>query len=242
MILRKLTLENLFRWFKIPKQGDNYTPAVGKVCFGDLRRLTPISDDSGFSLGGATDRYYIEKFLKKNASDIQGHTLEVKDDEYTKRFGGERVKQRTILDIDPLNHMATVIADLEKGDNIPSNTYDCIILTQVIQMIYDFKAAIRTVHRILKPGGVLLITVPGITQIDSESLDTWCWSFTQVSLKRVLAEVFPSETMVVERHGNVLIATGLLYGLCVNEFKTVEYEYNDPQYPVIITAKAVKQV
>ena len=36
------------------------------------------------------DRHYIERFLAQHAVDVQGRVLEVGDDAYTRRFGGER--------------------------------------------------------------------------------------------------------------------------------------------------------
>ena len=224
------------------KQESTYVPAVGEICFGDMRRLKPFADDYGFKRGGPVDRYYINKFLEKNTFDIRDHVLEIKDDGYTKRFGGDRVKHRDILDIDPNNRLATVIADLTKADNVPSNTYDCVILTQVLQFIYDLKAAIRTAHRILKPRGVLLITAPGITRINyKKSGRAWYWSFTEASMQKLLEEVFLRDHIKTEIHGNVLVAASFLYGVGVSELKNEEYDYADPDYQIIITAKAVKE-
>ena len=45
------------------------------------------------------------------------------------------------------------------------DAFDCIIFTQTLHFIYDVRLAIQTLHRILKPGGVLLATFPGISQI-----------------------------------------------------------------------------
>ncbi|MEJ7654283.1 MAG: methyltransferase domain-containing protein [Chloroflexia bacterium] len=45
---------------------------------------------------------------------------------------------------------ATFVADLADADHIPSDAFDCIILTQTLHLIYD-AAAIATFRRILKP-------------------------------------------------------------------------------------------
>jgi SAM-dependent methyltransferase len=241
-IFLKLLLRSdsiLRKWIHQLRKGGAEIP-VGEVCFGDLRRLHPFTNDFGFSRGGAVDRYYIEEFLQKNASVIRGHSLELKDDRYTRKFGGDRVTKREILDIDAGNSRATIISDLTKDEVMPSDSFDCVVLTQVLQYIYDFRAALKTIHRILKPGGVLLVTVPGISQIDWEYAgETWHWFFTQTSLQRTLADIFGKDIQV-EHHGNVLVATGFLYGLSRNEIKKEEYDFNDPHYQVIITGKAVK--
>lgn len=217
-------------------------PPVGRVQFGDLRRVTPISREFGYDRGLPIDRHYIENFLAEHAPDIRGRVLEIGDDSYTKRFGGERVTVRDVLHVVAGNPGATIVADLTDADHIPSNTFDCIILTQTLHLIYDVRAAIRTLHRILKPGGVLLATVPGITQTSvDEWEESWYWSFTHRSIRRLFAEWFPAENLSVEARGNVLAAIAFLHGLSTEELLPSELDYHDPQYQFLITVRAVKE-
>src|SRR3954469_9296795 len=132
---------------------------------GDLRRLTPI--DSGFGLGRGkpVDRHYIEDFLPRHAGDIRGRVLEVGENAYTVEYGGRRVTQSDILHADDSNPRATLIDDLADGGALPGEAFDCFICTQTLTYIYDVQQAVRTIRRILKPGGVLLATVPGISQM-----------------------------------------------------------------------------
>jgi hypothetical protein len=86
-------------------------------------------------------------------------------------------------------------------------------LLRLCTLFYDFKAANNTCHRILKKGGVLLLTSPGITPLDQgEWKDTWCWSFTLKSLRRLIEESFPSSNVSVETFGNAYVAAAFLYG------------------------------
>ena len=236
MIFRILTTRDFLR-----KQEPDYVPAAGEIDFGHMRRLKPISSDFGFSRGGPIDRYYIEQFLKKNAGDIKGHALEVKDDSYLNRFGGSQVIKKDILDIDSGNRLATVIADLSQAQNIPDNSYDCIILTQVLQYIYDVRSTIKHLHRILKPGGILLLTVPGVSHfVYKVYSNIWCWCFSKYSVHKLLKEAFIENNIKIETYGNVLVASSFLYGIGANELKKEEYDYTDPDYQVIIAARAVK--
>src|SRR5262249_47385240 len=130
-----------------------------------FHRLTPASTDFGYDRGTPIDRYYIERALLECAPDIQGRVLEIKDDTYTRRFGGTRVTQSDVLDVIADNPCATIIADLRAAPQIPSDTFDCVIVTQTLQLIDELQCAIRTLHRVLKPGGILLATVPGISQV-----------------------------------------------------------------------------
>lgn len=216
-------------------------PAVGKVKFGDFERHTPFSTQFGYDRGGPVDRYYIENFLGQAAPLVKGRVLEIGDNAYTLHYGGDQVTQSDILHVDDSNPQATLVGDISNAPHIPDNTFDCIILTQTLHLIYHFKEALHTCFRILKPGGTLLLTVPGITPIDhGEWKETWYWSFTDKSMKRLLEETFPGGDLEVYPFGNVFAATAFLYGLGLPEVPGDHLDYNDFQYQVIITVKATK--
>jgi SAM-dependent methyltransferase len=213
----------------------------GRVSFGSLRRTTPISRQFGFDRGQPIDRYYIEKFLAYHANDIRGRVLEIGDASYTRRFGGNRVTLGDVLHVTQGNPQATIVADLTRADHIPSDAFDCIVLTQTLHHIYDVRSAIRTIQRILKPGGVLLATFPGISQIATDEWgSSWYWAFTSQSARRLSEEVFPAENVKVEAHGNVLTAISFLHGLAVEELHQEELDSREPGYEVLITLRAVK--
>ena len=212
-----------------------------QIDMGQLRRVTPVSRQWGSDRGLPIDRFYIESFLKENARDIQGHVLEIRDDTYVRRFGGDRVSRIDVLHAVGGNPHATIVADLTRGDEIPSDTFDCLVVTQTLHFIYDLRAAVRTLHRILKPGGVLLATVPGITHIDRGEMQRWgdCWRFTTMSVQRLLAEEFHGDVSV-RSYGNVLAAIAFLHGLATQEFREDELNHADADYQMLIAARAVK--
>jgi len=213
----------------------------GGVRFGNLRRLAPISRHFGLERGTPVDRYFIERFLARHAGDVQGRVLEVGDDSYTRRFGGDRVTVRDVLHIHEGHPGATIVDDLASGLLIPSDAFDCIILTQTLQLIFDVHAAVGTLYRSLKPGGVLLATVPGISQLDAgEWRDTWFWSFTPAAVRRLFAERFPAAELDVTSCGNVLAACAFLHGLAREELSPKELDSGDPLYPVIVSLRARK--
>lgn len=215
-------------------------PPVGRVDLGDLRRTEPISREWGFDRGRPIDRYYIEAFLARRAEDIHGRVLEIGDDTYTRRFGGHRVALADVLN--SREHPgATIVADLASADHVPNDAFDCVVVTQTLQLIFDVGAAIRTVHRILKPGGVVLATVPGITHIgDSAWGSQWQWSFTTHSVATLFEEAFGTGNVEVGAHGNVLAAIAFLEGLAAEELRPTELDVTDPAYEVLITARAMK--
>jgi glycosyltransferase involved in cell wall biosynthesis len=220
---------------------DEFTPRTGNVQRGDFDRVKPFSNDFGFDRGGAIDRYYIENFIRENSSSVQGNVLEIGDNEYTLKFGQQYVKQSDILHVDQSNSKATYVGDITHVPQIPTGYFDCIIFTQTLHLIYDYRSALQTCYRILKPGGCLLLTVPGISQIDRGAWkDYWLWSFTDTAMRRLMAETFNGSQVDIRSYGNVHIATSFLYGMGLTEVEKEKLDYHDPAYQVIISVKAIK--
>lgn len=217
-------------------------PPVGWIRFGSLRRLTPISSEWGSERGLPIDRYYIEQFLANHTTDIRGHVLEVGTAEYTRAFGGDKVIKSDVLHVAEENPGVTIIGDLTQLEHIPSNEFDCIILTQTLQYIYDLYSAAKTLCRILKPDGVVLVSVPGISKISRYDMDRWgsYWSFTSLSTRRIFEAVFPPANIHTKVFGNILVSIAFLHGLAAEELSQKELEFVDPDYELLITLRAVK--
>ena len=217
-------------------------PRVGRIDWGDFDTTRPINSNWGYERGTPIDRYYINKFLQKYAGDIRGRVLEVADNEYTRTFGGVRVEISDILYPTTGNPRATVIADLTNPGEVEDELFDCIICTQTLQFIFDVRVAIESLFRFLKPGGVLLLTVPGITKISPEDRDRSgdYWRFTAESLHRLLAAEFPEPTVAVEAYGNIKSSLGLLHGISAGEIQEVELDQYDDHYQLIVSARAVR--
>jgi SAM-dependent methyltransferase len=215
-------------------------PAVGAVKLGDLNRLTPISRDWGFDRGTPVDRFYIERFMAARAGDIRGRVLEVANNHYTRRYGGERVSTSDILHPVEGNPRATVVADLAVADARLEAQFDCIICTQTLQLIYEVRSAVAQLHRWLRPGGVALVTVPGISQISREDMEQTgdYWRFTGVSVRKMFEAEFGPGGVEVEVLGNVLSSVALLHGLAAEEFDTASLLEADPQFQMLMTVRA----
>ncbi len=214
---------------------------VGKVRFGSLRRTEPVSRDFGFHRGLPIDRVYIEDFLARHASDIRGRVLEIGDDTYTRRYGGAAVTKADVLHVHEGNPIATFVGDLTDGEVLPSDAFDCVVLTQTLHLLLDVASAVRTVHRILKPGGVVLATVPGISHLSGDEWrHGWYWAITPAAAQRLFEDRFGAEQTEVRHHGNVLTTIAFLQGLSAGELRPEEFEPADPQYPMLVTVRAVR--
>jgi glycosyltransferase involved in cell wall biosynthesis/SAM-dependent methyltransferase len=239
-VLHRVLPSSLYDRLPVRCQQDGYVPPPGRVRLGHLRRTQPISRDFGYPRGTPIDRYYIERFLTTHALDVRGRVLELADASYTRRFGGERVTRSDVLDARGTPE-ATIVGDLSDPESIPPDSFDCVILTQTLQLVYDTRAALRTVHRSLRRGGILLATMPGLSQrADRNWLDSWYWGFTSCSIQRLAEEVFPSECVTVKASGNVLSTVAFLEGLVLEELTPEELEIDDPQYEMLVTLRAVK--
>jgi len=210
---------------------------------GGLRRIVPVSpSDFGGNRGQCIDRYYIENFLSQHAADVRGRVLDFADDTYARRFGGNKTTGIDVLHATEGNPHATIVADLAQGAGIPSDAYDCILCTQVLLLIYDLHAAVRTLYRILKPGGVALVTAPGIQKISRGDMNLTgdYWRFTTLSTRRLFEEAFPTDHVEVQAFGNVLAAVAFLHGFAVEDLRPQDLDSYDPAFQVSIALRAVK--
>ncbi len=211
-----------------------------RVVYSLLNFKKPISNEYGFDRGTPIDRYYIENFLESNKNLITGNCLELLNSNYTDKFGKNVIKSN-ILDINTDNKKATIYGDLRNLSNVPDSTYDCIILTQVFQFIDDVSSAIKECHRILKPGGVLLVTVPTLGRVDCMSgVQGDYWRFTTASASYLFKKYFSTDKLEINSFGNVSAAINFLAGVSLEEVNKEGLDFNDVNFPCLITIKAFK--
>lgn len=209
--------------------------------WGDLRRTYPVSRDWGNDRGVPLDRYYIDRFLAASARDIRGRVLEIQEANLTEHFGGSCVTQSEVLDVDPANPKATVVADLRGAPRLAPDAYDCIILTQTLHVIDDMRAVLKECARILRPGGVLLATLPAASRVSFDYGPVGdFWRVTEGGARALFADAWPSHQCEVRGYGNVLAAVAFLEGLAVHELAPAELDVYDPYFPLVVGVRAVK--
>jgi hypothetical protein len=206
-----------------------------------LERSQPVSRQFGFDRGQPIDRHYIEAFLDGHRDDIRGRVLEIGASTYTRLYGGRDVQSEVLHAVEG-NRDATLVGDLAGGEGIPADFADCFILTQTLPFIADCRAAVANVHRCLRPGGVVLATMPGISQISRYDMDRWgdFWRFTSRSAEMLFGQAFGAENVEVVSYGNVLAAAAFLYGMASDELPQEQLVVSDPDYQLLIAVRAVK--
>ena len=206
--------------------------------FGTLRRTTPLSDHWGRDRGTPIDRYYIERFLARHAERIRGHVVEVADRRYTDEFGRD-VESSDVLDVRADNPLATVVADLSKQEQLPEQRFDAFVLTQTLQYVFDVRAAVAGIHRVLRPGGTALVTVPAVSRVaHSAGVEGDLWRFTYGSCMKLFGEQFAD--VHVETFGNVLTCSAFLFGIAREELTHRELDTRDEAFPLIVAVRATR--
>lgn len=212
------------------------------IVFQDPRRTEPVSRIFGLDRGTPIDRYYIERFLAGQRHLVRGRVLEVGDSSYSKRFAGDQVERFEVLHAVE-SDSATIVGDLTDPATLPRDAMDCFICTQTFNFIFEVQKAVQGAHYLLKPGGALLATVAGISQISRYDMERWgdYWRFTDASLKRLFTSVFKGGVEVAS-HGNALAACSFLQGVSVEDLPDQSLlDRQDPDYQLLLTVVAKKE-
>lgn len=211
------------------------------ILFGTLRSTEPVNPAFGAGRGTPIDRYYLDRYLEHHATVITGHAMEVGGTDYLDRFGHGLAK------VDVLHFVegtpgATIIGDLAHIPQVPDGTFDCIVLTQTLHYVFDMHAAVAELHRILAPGGTLLCTVSGLSQISRYDMDRWGdrWRLTSLSAKELFATAFAGDEVEVETFGNVLAALCFIEGIPAEKLRRRELDTNDADYQILVAITARK--
>jgi SAM-dependent methyltransferase len=180
-------------------------------------------------------RYYIRQFLRCYQADCHGAFLEFGDPYFRDCFTSSQITHYDIMDVVPRSDV-TIQADIQDCPQIASHTYDVIVCTQVLEHIANpFKAA-SELHRILKPGGKLLLTVPAAYEYHADPHDYW--RYTPDSLRLLFDPLFTEVTL--HTYGNPLIVVAAYWYWMADHLPTAALELHDPRAPTILCLYAVK--
>jgi SAM-dependent methyltransferase len=227
------------------RRAEDVLERVAPASAREARRLPrlpaePFAPKYGLRLGRPVDRVYIERFLESHAADIRGEVLELLDRVYTERFGGDRVSRSDILDASPTSAEATVRGNLETGEGLPGDSYDCFICTQTLSLIFDVRAAVANAYSLLRPGGTFLVTVPGISQQADPEHEEFpdYWRFTKLCLARLLSDAFGPAHVNVEAYGTVAASAAFVYGVPADHIDRQVLDPHDPDYEMVVCGRA----
>jgi SAM-dependent methyltransferase len=211
---------------------------VRRPRWGNLRRLEPFSATFGFDRGTPVDRYYMRHFVRSHTDALRGVAGEVSEPTYLGEFGDDRLQKIEVIDLDPANPRATLIADLSQSASLPAETFDCLVVTQTLQYIPEPERALAVCVESLRPGGSLLVAVPALAPHDThEAPEADHWRFWPAGLLYLLQRVAPEASHTVAGYGNLVATIAFLQGLSAEELKPAELRHNDPRFPVVVCAR-----
>jgi glycosyltransferase involved in cell wall biosynthesis len=172
-------LASIYEGVRIARKKRQYIAQVNWL------KIAPVEDTNYKLWGISSDRYYLEKFLTQQVEDIQGRVLEINNNTYSRRFGGDAVTKSDVLKV------GEVDANSTEENCLPIDTFDCIILPQIFPWLDNARIVLQTLHKSLKPGGILLIT---FSEIDCQTNKE-----TQTeSIHKLLSEFFPSDGLSID--------------------------------------------
>jgi SAM-dependent methyltransferase len=198
----------------------------------------PDGDRYGYLRGDPIDRRYIDEFLSAQRTLIRGRCLEIGETRYLDKFGGRDVDTIDVLDVDTENDEATIIGDLQQLGHVPSESFDCIIVTQVMQYLQEPAAGVHELHRMLAPGGSALVTLPTSGPVDIKDHDRW--RFMPPGAFDLFSPVFGPDNITVNSYGNLLTGLAFWAGLAQQDLPAKAWESDHPNYPLIVTIRATR--
>ena len=209
--------------------------------FGSFRNPVPYQENFGADGGTPVDRYYMEEFLRSQAELIKGCVLEVGGRDYTERFG-TGVTESVVFSHEAAPGEAQIVGDLSDCPQVPDDSFDCIILTQTLHYFKDMTKAVGELHRILAPGGTLLCTVPGISQISRWDMERWGdrWRLTSLGLRELLESSFDPAAVTILAYGNALSAVCLIEGVPAQRLEQSELDARVADFEVLVCGVATK--
>ncbi|MGH9249520.1 MAG: methyltransferase domain-containing protein [Acidimicrobiales bacterium] len=155
------------------------------------------------------------------------------------RFGGDRVSQSTVVDVDVTNPRATLVADLQVAGSLPPDSYDCVILTQTLHLLRRPGQCIQNCFAALRSDGVLLGTTPSVSRVSPTYPDGDFWRFTPSGITELFDRYWPGAFTVVA-FGNLRTCLAFLIGEVVEELPDLVLDHDDPRFPLTVAVEATK--
>lgn len=141
----------------------------------------------------------VERYVKGRIIDLGCGTMRFKD------LLMSKADVYHTLDLWPWSEDVTYAGDVQNMSMIAGASYDSALCLEVLEHVPNPSRAIAEIHRILKPGGVLIVSVPHLSRLHDEPYDYF--RFTIHGL-RYLLEDGNLEVLEIQRKGGLFMFLG----------------------------------
>ncbi len=147
--------------------------------------------------------YLMEKRLRTGISDhIRGRLLDIgSGDQPYGQLLAAVVTRYDSVDVGKKHPGQTYVASASDMSVIPADTYDSALCLSVLEHVANPWQALQEIHRVLKPGGTLILTVPHLSRLHEEPHDYF--RFTHHGLKAMCDDA-GFEIIELEKNGGLL--------------------------------------
>ncbi|MTJ10986.1 methyltransferase domain-containing protein [Anabaena sp. UHCC 0204] len=205
------------------------------INWGDLKKTVPICQAFGLTRGTPVDRYYLSKFLTEIQPQIFGNILEIggtpKDKDFYQVNPGTSYK---ILNIEA-GPGVDIVGDVHEEAIVEPNSFDSIIIFNVLEHCYAPWIAVENIQKWLKPGGKCFAMVPSAIRLHATPMDYWrplpdafAWIFRNFSQQKLYV------------YGNPISVIASYHGIAQEELTAEELDAFHPDYPVATCIVAEK--
>lgn len=225
----------LVRFFKFPQI----------ILCNDIFKF-PCDNQFGMSRGTPIDRHYINKFFKQTLINNNfDNVLEVGDNYYSNKFCNNSLLHILEYKKNCVGILCNnkLFLDLECKNILVIKKFDCIILPQTINFIFDLQTVKENLFKLLNPGGQILITSGFISQISMFDYSQWgeYWRLTD----KAIYSLFNDKKIHIKtfNYGNYIASQAFLKCICVEDFKSQNVlNTMDINYPIIFAAIITKNI
>ncbi len=147
---------------------------MGDNLKGHFSRISLDAGSFAGSLGFSLRRHYVDDFHFRHVPDLPPGSL-VLD------LAGNRLSKRGFFDIERYD-LSVLYANLSSAkrpdvqasaESLPfrETAFDAVICSEMLEHVIDPKSVLEEIQRILKPNGILLISVPFLSRIHGDPYD-----------------------------------------------------------------------
>jgi hypothetical protein len=211
------------------------TLPVGSLDWGLFKRTNAICPDFGSNRGTPVDRYYLDQFIDSIKPDVTGHVLEIGGHPTNRdKFGFVNSDTYTVADLIDYGH-PHVCGDIQNVDLFPPNSFDTIVLFNVLEHVAEPQRAVHNIYRWLKPNGKVFCMVPNAQRVHHAPKDYWR------PMPDALDHIFSQfKETKVRTYGNVMTTVAALLGVAAEELSKEVLDHVHRRYPVIGCVSAIK--